>query len=199
MKGKIILMKRALIFIISVVFIIFAGCSKDDGALTGKHTVEIEMEGYDGAIVLELDADAAPITVENFIKLAESGFYDGLTFHRILPGIMMQGGDPLGTGYGGSDETIKGEFQLNGVDNDLSHTRGAISMARANDYDSASSQFFIVQNDYPAWDGSYAVFGYVVEGMEIVDAICSETPIQDENGSVAAEDQPVIKEVRVID
>ena len=148
-------MKRALIFIISVVFIIFAGCSKDDGALTGKHTVEIEMEGYDGAIVLELDADAAPITVENFIKLAESGFYDGLTFHRILPGIMMQGGDPLGTGYGGSDETIKGEFQLNGVDNDLSHTRGAISMARANDYDSASSQFFIVQNDYPAWDGSY--------------------------------------------
>ena len=123
--------------------------------LSGKHHVEIEVQDY-GTIEVELDADAAPITTTNFINLAQSGFYDGLTFHRIISGFMIQGGDPLGNGTGGSEETIKGEFSSNGVENDLSHTRGAISMARSSDPDSASSQFFIVHEDSTYLDGDYA-------------------------------------------
>ena len=134
---------------------------------------DIEIEGY-GTITVELNGKAAPITVANFVKLAESGFYDGLTFHRIMAGFMMQGGDPNGNGTGGSEETIVGEFAQNGYENNLSHTRGAISMARAMDYDSASSQFFIVHEDSDFLDGSYAVFGYVTEGIEIVDKVCEE-------------------------
>ncbi len=183
-------------------FLIFGGEDEAPEA-SGKHHVEIEIQDY-GTIKLELDADAAPITVANFLELAESGFYNGLTFHRIIEGFMMQGGDPEGTGMGGSDETIKGEFSANGVNNSLSHTRGAISMAR-NSYsmDSASSQFFIVQEDSAAasLDGQYACFGYVTEGIEIVDAICaySSTVVTDDNGTIPAEDQPVITEIRVID
>jgi peptidyl-prolyl cis-trans isomerase B (cyclophilin B) len=171
--------------------------------ISGKHHVEIEIKDY-GTIKVELDADAAPITVDNFINLAQSGFYDGLTFHRIIDGFMMQGGDPEGTGMGGSDVDIKGEFTANGIENPLSHTRGAISMAR-NSYsmDSASSQFFIVHSDdhTASLDGQYACFGYVTEGMEIVDAICeySNSVVTDNNGSIEAEDQPVITAVRVID
>lgn len=116
--------------------------SGNSDELSGKHHVEIVIRDY-GTIAVELDADAAPITVANFLKLAKSGFYDGLTFHRIINGFMMQGGDPEGTGMGGSSEKIKGEFSANGVKNDLSHTRGAISMARSQAMDSASSQFFI--------------------------------------------------------
>ena len=160
--------------------------------------MEIEVENY-GTIKVELDGDAAPITVENFLKLAGDGFYDGLTFHRIMEGFMIQGGDPTGTGMGGSDETIKGEFAANGVENSLSHTRGAISMARATDYDSASSQFFIVHEDSTFLDGNYAAFGYVTEGIEIVDQICADTPVQDDNGTVKAEDQPVITSITVVD
>jgi peptidyl-prolyl cis-trans isomerase B (cyclophilin B) len=171
--------------------------------ISGKHHVEIEIKDY-GTIKVELDADAAPITVDNFINLAQSGFYDGLTFHRIIDGFMMQGGDPEGTGMGGSDVDIKGEFTANGIENPLSHTRGAISMAR-NSYsmDSASSQFFIVHSDdhTASLDGQYACFGYVTEGMEIVDAICeySNSVVTDNNGSIEAADQPVITAVRVID
>ena len=163
------------------------------------HHVEIEVADY-GTISLELDGKTAPITVENFLNLAKSGFYDGLTFHRIIDGFMIQGGDPEGTGYGGSDETIKGEFTQNGVENGISHVRGVISMARnGRDMDSASSQFFIVQSDSTFLDGQYAAFGYVTDGMEIVDAICKDIPVEDSNGTVRAENQPVITQIRVID
>ena len=168
-------------------------------AVAGKHHVEITVKDY-GKITVELDADAAPITVENFLKLAEDGFYDGLTFHRIINGFMMQGGDPLGDGTGGADENIKGEFSKNGVENNLSHTRGDISMARSSMMDSASSQFFIVHEDSTYLDGEYACFGYVTEGIEVVDAVCSaELTRVDGNGGVAKESQPVIESIKVID
>lgn len=164
----------------------------------GLHHVEITVRDY-GTISVELDGDAAPITVENFLKLAGDGFYDGLTFHRIISGFMIQGGDPLGNGTGGSDQTIKGEFSANGVENNLSHTRGAISMARSKVMDSASSQFFIVHEDSTFLDGQYACFGYVTEGMEVVDAICEAVSVMDGNGLVAAEIQPVIESIKVLD
>lgn len=132
--------------------------------------VIIEMDNG-GIIKLELDESAAPITVANFTKLVKEGFYDGLTFHRIIPGFMIQGGDPLGNGTGGSDENIKGEFAMNGVDNPIKHERGVISMARAMDPNSASSQFFIMHEDAPHLDGSYAAFGRVIEGLDVVDEI----------------------------
>ena len=163
-----------------------------------KHHVKIQVKDY-GTISVELDPTYAPITVENFLSLAKSGFYDGLTFHRIIDGFMIQGGDPLGTGLGGSDTTIKGEFSSNGVDNPLSHTRGAISMARSQDKNSASSQFFIVHQDSPHLDGDYAVFGYVTDGMDIVDKICEDTKVTDRNGTVAKDNQPVIESIEVVD
>ncbi len=166
---------------------------------TGLHHVEITVKDY-GTIKVELDGDAAPITVTNFLKLARDGFYDGLTFHRIISGFMIQGGDPKGDGTGGSDENIKGEFSDNGVENNLSHTRGAISMARSQLMDSASSQFFIVHQDSTYLDGQYACFGYVTEGLDVVDAVCSaEYNFVDTNGGVAKEDQPVIESIKVID
>lgn len=174
------------------------GAEGEEALLSGLHYAEIEVKDY-GTISLELDADTAPITVTNFVKLAEDGFYDGLTFHRIIDGFMIQGGDPLGNGTGGSEETIKGEFSENGVENPISHERGVISMARAMDPDSASSQFFIVHQDSTYLDGQYAAFGHVTEGMEIVDAICADTPVQDNNGTVAAEDQPVITSVKIVE
>ncbi|MBQ7455260.1 MAG: peptidylprolyl isomerase [Clostridia bacterium] len=165
--------------------------------LTGTWNIEIEVAGY-GTIKAELYADIAPITVTNFVSLARSGFYDGLTFHRIISGFMIQGGDPLGTGKGGASKKIKGEFFANGVQNSLSHTRGVISMARSSAYNSASSQFFIMHQDDTSLDGNYAAFGRVTEGMEIVDAICANTPAG-YNGAVAAADQPVILSIRVIE
>ena len=164
----------------------------------GTHHAEIVVRDM-GTITVELDGDAAPVTVQNFMDLAESGFYDGLTFHRIINGFMMQGGDPNGDGTGGSDQTIVGEFSANGIQNDLSHTRGAISMARANDPDSASSQFFIVHQDSTYLDGQYACFGYVTDGMDIVDEICENTPVEDDNGTVLAENQPVIERITILD
>lgn len=132
--------------------------------------VTIEMENGK-KIKLELYPKVAPITVANFVKLAKEGFYDGLIFHRVIKGFMIQGGDPTGTGYGGSDEKIKGEFAANGVENTIKHTRGTISMARSANPDSASSQFFIMHMDAPHLDGSYAAFGRVIEGMDTVDEI----------------------------
>ena len=128
-----------------------------------------------GTIRIELDKTAAPITVENFEKLASKGFYDGLTFHRVIPGFMIQGGCPQGTGMGGPGYTIKGEFASNGVANPIRHTRGVISMARAQDPNSAGSQFFIMHADAPHLDGDYAAFGHVVEGMDVVDEIAAVT------------------------
>ena len=167
---------------------------ENDMYSSGIHHATIEVKDY-GTIKLELDADTAPITVSNFAKLVNEGFYDGLTFHRIISGFMIQGGDPLGDGTGGSDEEIKGEFELNGVKNDISHTRGGISMARAQDYDSASSQFFIVHEDSTFLDGQYAGFGRVLEGMEIVDKICENTQVEDDNGTVLKENQPIIEKI----
>ena len=146
--------------------------------------VRIEMENG-GIIEIELYEDKAPITVANFKKLVSEGFYDGLIFHRVIPGFMIQGGDPLGMGYGGSDEKIKGEFAANGVNNDISHVRGVVSMARSQSFNSASSQFFIMHADGKFLDGQYAAFGKVVSGMETVDEIAgvktdySDRPIID--------------------
>ena len=159
--------------------------------------IEIEIENY-GIITLELDANAAPITVKNFLKLVNENFYDGLTFHRIINGFMMQGGDPTGTGMGGSAETINGEFTSNGVNNDLSHTKGAISMARSLEPDSASSQFFIVHEDSKFLDGDYAAFGYVIDGIALVDKICKEAIAVDGNGTIEPANQPIIKSIRVL-
>ena len=147
----------------------------------------------------ELDADAAPITVTNFMKLVQSGFYDGLTFHRIINGFMIQGGDPLGNGTGGSDTKIKGEFKANGVENSIAHERGVLSMARSMAYDSASSQFFIMHQKAPHLDGQYAAFGKVLSGMDVVDAICESVPVTDNNGSVNKVHQPVITFIKQIE
>ena len=157
----------------------------------------IDVKDY-GEIKLELYPDVAPKTVANFKKLAESGFYDGLTFHRIMEGFMIQGGDPKGNGTGGSDENIFGEFTQNGFKNDLSHTRGVISMARNGvDMNSASSQFFIVHQDSTFLDGQYASFGKVTEGMEVVDKIASDAKPIDNNGTIPSAQQPVINSVTI--
>ena len=147
--------------------------------------VVIEMENGK-QIKLELYPETAPITVKNFEKLVSEGFYDGLIFHRVINGFMIQGGDPEGTGMGGSKEKIKGEFASNGVKNDLKHTRGVISMARSMMKDSASSQFFIMHQDAPHLDGDYAAFGKVIEGMDVVDEIAEcetgwgDRPVKDQ-------------------
>lgn len=158
---------------------VFAGCSKKEeeetvsAGETGE-TIMVQIEMDNGGIIkLELYPDIAPITVENFVKLVKEGFYDGLIFHRVIKDFMIQGGDPTGTGMGGSGTTIKGEFSSNGVKNTLSHTRGVISMARSQKKDSASSQFFICHADAKYLDGDYAAFGKVVEGMDVVDEIAS--------------------------
>ena len=167
--------------------------SSDDtqNLLSGKHHVAIEVNNY-GTIEVELDADTAPITVTNFINLANSGFYNGLTFHRVIDGFMIQGGDPNGDGTGGSSEKIKGEFKSNGVQNNISHVRGTISMARSSANNSASSQFFL--------DGQYAAFGTVTSGMDIVDKICKDCTDTNQNGVITDKSkQPVISTVMVVD
>ncbi len=163
---------------------------------TATHTAQIAIENY-GTITVALDANIAPQTVANFESLANSGFYDGLTFHRIMEGFMMQGGDPLGNGGGGSDQNVVGEFAANGYENTLTHTRGAISMARATDYNSGSSQFFIVHEDSTFLDGDYAAFGYVTDGLDIVDTICESAEPTDDNGSIPPAAQPIISSVTV--
>lgn len=167
--------------------------STDDVANLGN-TAVIDVKDY-GKITVELKPDIAPITVGNFKKLVSEHFYDGLTFHRIMEGFMIQGGDPLGNGTGGSDETIVGEFSQNGFENTLSHTRGVISMARSNDPNSASSQFFIVHEDSTFLDGQYASFGVVTDGMDVVDKIAKDAKPTDNNGTITASEQPVINSI----
>lgn len=195
-------MKKRISIIVTALFlaVCMTACgSKKENTGSGLHHVEIEVQNY-GTIYCELDADAAPITVQNFLDLAQAGFYDGLTFHRVVDGFVIQGGDPLGDGTGGSEQTIEGEFSANGHENSISHKRGVLSMARAMDYNSASSQFFIMHQDATYLDGQYAAFGYVTDGMDVVDAIVENTPVQDiQSGFVAPEDQPVITKITVID
>lgn len=175
-------MKKVLSLILALVMCsLLAACAddspSDDGDSQGNsdtNPVHVEMSVKDfGTIQLELYPDIAPITVENFVSLVKEGFYNGLTFHRIVSGFMIQGGDPKGNGSGGSEKEIKGEFSENGVENTLSHTRGVISMARSNDPNSASSQFFIMHADNEGLDGKYAAFGKVTEGMDVVDKIAA--------------------------
>lgn len=201
MTNKII----AFLLSISLIFC-FAGCKdkKEETALKtegiGKYSAVITVEDY-GEIHLELDGDTAPITVQNFVDLANEGFYDGLTFHRVVEGFVIQGGDPSADGTGGSGKTITGEFTANGYQNNISHSRGVISMARlGNNYNSATSQFFIVLDDNAksSLDGLYASFGRVTKGMEIVDKIANETKIDDYySGLVAKQNQPKISSVKI--
>lgn len=166
-----------------------------------KDTVYVEMKVEDyGTFVIELDGKSAPITVTNFVNLVKDGFYDGVGFHRIMDGFMVQGGDPSGTGGGGSGKTIKGEFAENGYNNPISHTTGTISMARNSvDMDSASSQFFICVADDEFLDGSYAAFGHVTDGMEVVMKIASDAEPVDNNGTILKEERPIISYAKVID
>lgn len=196
-------MKKIVLLLIIVLLI--TGCNnpfvrknQKEDYLTGKINALITVKDY-GNIKLELDADNSPITVTNFINLVNKKFYDGLTFHRIIKGFMIQGGDPNHNGTGGSDKTIKGEFSENGITNNISHKRGVISMARSNDMNSASSQFFIVHEDSTFLDGKYAAFGKVLEGMDVVDKIAETVRTTDENGTVEFKNQPVIESIRVVE
>jgi len=197
--------KKALIIFI-IIFILLIGIlviykknknNGDDNMITGKVNVAIKVKNY-GEIKLELDADTAPITVTNFVNLVNEHFYDGLTFHRIMDNFMIQGGN--GESKGKSAKTIKGEFSSNGVQNNISHVRGVISMARTNIPDSASSQFFITNADSTFLDGNYAAFGHVTEGMEVVDKITSDVAPKatDDNGTIKEVDQPIIETIIVI-
>lgn len=196
-------MKKYIKYIIVIGLVIFfvVGLSwpTNEDTLSGKHDILMSIKDY-GEIELELDADIAPITVTNFIKLVNEGFYDGLTFHRVIDGFMIQGGDPDGDGTGGSEETIKGEFSNNGFTNNLSHERGVISMARSNDMDSASSQFFIMHEDNTNLDGNYAAFGKVTSGIEVVDKVVNAvSEYGNDNGLIPKDKQPIIEYIRVLE
>jgi len=211
------------VLIVVLGFLVFGGDTNTDGQFTSTNTdtntatdpstniptnsapaldknltyyADIEIADY-GKITVKLDQASAPATCANFVNLAKEGFYNGLTFHRIMEGFMMQGGCPNGTGGGGADENVVGEFSANGYTNNLSHTRGAISMARATDFNSASSQFFIVHQDSIFLDGQYACFGYVTEGLDVVDAVCTKAEPTDDNGTIPAAAQPVIKSITI--
>lgn len=188
--------RTAVVFVCMLLAGVMLFLEWDPARKRGVCLADIILEGY-GTITVALDEEAAPQTVENFVSLANSGFYDGLTIHRVVEGFLIQGGAPRRDGTGGSGTTVTGEFSRNGYDNPLSHTRGAISMAREEDYDSASSQFFIVQEDSVYLDGSYAAFGYVISGMEAVDQICADAHPVDNSGQLAAADQPVITSITV--
>lgn len=199
-------MKR-FIPLLLILLLLLTGCTAKDAtqdgvitssSLTGTYYVQIDVKDY-GSITAELYADIAPITVENFLNLVDSGFYNGLTFHRIISGFMIQGGDPNGDGTGGAEMKIKGEFSQNGVENNLKHTRGVLSMARSSAHDSASSQFFIMHAAAPHLDGAYAAFGCVLSGMDVVDAICKNTPVTNSNGGVATANQPIIERIQRIE
>lgn len=188
--------KIVLIVTIMLLSLTCVACGEKD-EFSNKIYVNIEVENY-GTMELELYPDVAPKTVDHFVSLVKSGFYDGLTFHRIMDGFMIQGGDPTGTGKGGINRKIKGEFLANGIKNNLKHTRGVISMARNSvDYDSASCQFFIVHQDRPDIDGHYAAFGKVIKGIEIIDKIIENTKTEDTNGTVLKENQPIINKIYI--
>jgi len=186
-------MKKYLFLALGAVLCFAAGCS--DASVPDNITGKIEMEDG-GVIEFELYPDVAPESVKNFVYLARQGFYDGLKFHRIINGFMVQGGCPDGTGTGGPGHSILGEFEDNGIENNLSHNRGVLSMARSNDFNSAGSQFFICHGDPTFLDGGYAAFGLVTSGMDVVDQLAT-TPVLDGNGTVRASDMPVIKSISI--
>ena len=190
-------MKKLLICLLASVLLM--ACSSNGGqAEDSSHVkVKMEIENY-GDVIIELYEDVAPKTVANFIELVESGFYDGLTFHRIIDGFMIQGGDPEGNGFGGSDKTIEGEFSANGFENNLKHEEGIISMARSQEPNSASSQFFIMVAQAPHLDGSYAAFGKVIEGIELVHQVAKDAKPIDNNGTILPEEQPIIKSIEIM-
>ena len=190
--------KSIVIFLVIALFIVISSyltgknTKVENDYLKGKYNIEIKIKDY-GVIDATLDADNTPITVTNFIDLVKSGYYNGLKFHRIINGFMMQGGE------GESRKTIKGEFSSNGIENKISHVRGTISMARSSAPDSASTQFFIVQSDSTYLDGNYAAFGTVTKGMDVVDKVCEFAIVEDDNGTVSEENQPIIEYIKVID
>lgn len=183
-----------------MLMLLLVGCANESAQAPTGNTklVKMEIENY-GDVTIELYEDVAPKTVENFLNLVGEGFYDGLTFHRIIDGFMVQGGDPEGTGFGGAENTIVGEFSNNGFQNDLMHEEGVISMARSNDPDSASSQFFIMVASAPHLDGNYAAFGKVIEGMDLIHQIAKDANPVDDNGTILPEEQPVMKSIKIIE
>jgi len=200
-------MKLKKILVVAMTLFLLTACGSSDSNTSEGYTppaldtdttyfADIDIADY-GLITIQLDQSVAPVTCANFVELAESGFYDGLTFHRIMAGFMMQGGDPAGNGSGGSDNNIVGEFAANDFENNLSHKRGVVSMARAQDPNSASSQFFICHADSEFLDGQYAAFGVVTEGLDVVDAVCENAEPVDNNGSILPEEQPVIVSVKI--
>lgn len=197
-KTKSIILIIAVIIVVAIVFLLGGKKEKkkEEDNLKGDYYIEIVVKDY-GTIKAELYADIAPITVTNFMNLVREGFYDGLTFHRIIEGFMMQGGDPTQDENSNHRiaDSIKGEFSSNGVTNTLSHTRGTLSMARTAYNDSASSQFFIMHKDNLGLDGEYAAFGRVTEGLDVVDKICENAKVVDDNGKVLYENQPVIEKI----
>ena len=160
---------------------------------------KIQFTTNKGVFVAQMFEEKAPQTTKNFIELTEKGFYDGLIFHRVIDGFMIQGGDPQGDGFGGSGKTIKGEFADNGVKNPISHVKGVLSMARGDEYDSGSSQFFITVADSTFLDGHYAAFGKVTEGVEIAEQIAKDAKPIDDNGTIPPEAQPVIESIVITD
>ena len=190
-------LKRVMTAAVAATMLMMVGCGKDAGSSNKKNDEPTKAAGQSGnTIIITLNAEQAPITCENFEKLVNEGFYDGLTFHRVIDGFMAQGGDPEGTGMGGSKDTIKGEFKANGVNNELSHQRGVISMARSKDMDSASSQFFICYTGQysSSLDGLYAAFGNVTEGMEVVEDFTRIPRSQGLDGEMSKPNTPIIME-----
>ena len=198
-------MKRIIaLLLVFITLLTFTACGKDkkkeEETKTERYVyVKMTVAEY-GDIILKLDSKEAPKTVANFVKLVNEGFYNGLTFHRVIEGFMIQGGDPKADGTGGSSQKIVGEFSANGYNNTIKHKRGVISMARSNAYNSASSQFFIMHDTATHLDGNYAAFGWVISGMDVVDAIVDATAYYgDSNGTISNKSmQAVILEMKVI-
>lgn len=191
-------MKKAVSIVMSAVLILLCFASCGSKGTKGTHHAEMVIKNY-GTVKIELYGDQAPLTVENFVNLCNKGFYDGLTFHRYVKDFVLQGGDPEGTGLGGCESSVKGEFSANGVKNTIKHKKGVISMARNQfDFNSASSQFFICLKNSCSddLDGQYAAFGKITEGMDIIDKLCADLT---ESDCLPKDQQPVIETIKVID
>ncbi len=193
-------MKRTAVLLLAVLMLlaVLSGCGGSSKSWTGKHDVEIVIKDY-GTVTLEVDADSAPVTASNFLNLAKKGFYNNLTVYRAIDGFAIYCGDPNKNGTGTSGETITGEFTSNGYNNPLTFERSAVGMARGVNKNSASCQFFILQNDAHYLDGEFAIFGKVTEGMEIVDRISSTAQVTGSDGHITEANQPVISSVKVVD